>query len=364
MTDEKVVTPVVVNGVPPTGDPKFDGTQAWLAAQAAKRAAAPAPKPEAKPEPKPDAAEAKPEAVEAKPVEPAKASKELASKLAGKETPKVKAWDENATGALRKLGMRDEELPKFEALAAENPWLVGFLDGAQKRITKTDADYAALKAGTREPTPGAQRPLAHEQGDQPGSGQVADLFETVTKKLGEELGDENALLLRQAFGALEAQNNQLREELHGYTRSVQVERQEAEIEAMVQKSRSALREEFPGIDDEARFEAVATELAGMRPSEITPEAITQAMRKAARVVFFDDLKADAQAVAARHDTKRKTRLAETAPGGSTADTDEPVLDEFEISLRSLKMQTAGEPKERISRWVQNQHERRRKANHR
>jgi hypothetical protein len=70
-------------------------------------------------------------------------------------------------------------------------------------------------------------------------------------------------------------------------------------------------------------------------------------------------------VASKLDTKRKTRLAETAPDGATANDEGPVLDEFEISHRALQMQMAKEPQERISRWVQAQHERRRtSAKHR
>lgn len=249
----------------------------------------------------------------------------------------------------------------MQALAAEKPWLGSWLSQLQKVQAKQDADFAALKAGTREPTPGALRPQAHEQGDQPGSGQDADVIEQLTRKLGEELGDDNATLLRQAFQAQAQQIAELREQVGGYTRTVNEERAAAEIEVMVQRSRASLREEFPWIDDDARFEAVASEMAALRPDEITPEGVAASMRKAARIVFFDDVKADAKSVASKLDNQRKSRTSATSPGGAEME-DGPVLDEFEISLRTVQMQGAGEPPERITRWVQQQHERRRKAN--
>jgi hypothetical protein len=357
--------PIVQNGVPTTADPRQAATEKWIAAQEAKRTA-PVKEPKAEPAPKAEAPEEKAEPA------PKASVKDLAAKLAGKEPAPKKAgqWDETATKALSRIGLREQEAAELSELLAEKPWVSGWLDKLQKVQAKQDADYAALKSakadtGTREPTPGTQRPLVQERGDQPGSGQVADLFETLTSKLGEELGDENAKLLRQAFGALQAQNQELREELHGHTRSVQVEREAAEIEVIVQRSRASLREEFPWIDDDARFEAVAAELAGLRPDEVSPDGIKAAMRKAARIVGYDEVRADAAALASKLDTKRKTRSAETAPGGSNAGDDgEPVLDDFEISLRTMKMLEAQEPKERVQRWVQQQHERRRKANRR
>jgi hypothetical protein len=303
---------------------------------------------------------------------PRTAVKDLAAKLAGKPAPEAKtegakasAWDTNATQALRKLGLREDELPKLEALAAENPWLKGFVEGAHRRITKSDADFAALKAkgpeGARGPTPGALRPQAQQQEDQPGGGQVADLFETLTSKLGEELGDENAKLLRQAFGALEAQNNQLREELHGHTRSVQVEREAAEIEVMVQKSRASLREEFPWIDDDERFEAVAAELAGLRPDEVSPDGVTSAMRKAARIVGYDDVRADVAAMASKLDTKRKTRASDTAPNGNGVhDTGQP-LNDYQEFMETARMSNAGMSTEQIQRFVLTNRQRRDRA---
>lgn len=312
----------------------------------------------------------------AKPTDSAAATiKALAAKIAGEDKPKAEAakdapkdkapapWDENATAALRKLGMRDDELPKLQALAAENPWLMGFVDGAQKRITKSDADFAALKAGTREPTPSVQRPLTQESGDQPGSGQVADLFGKLTEKLGEELGDENATLLRQAFGVLEAQNSQLREELHGYTRSVQAERQAAEIEVLVQQSRSALREEFPWMDDEKRFEQVASEMAGMRPESMTPEAVRDTMRKAARVVFYDDVRADAAAVVSKLDNQRKDQAMVTRPNGVLIHDDSPPLTDFEEFRETMKMNDVGMPQSEIQRFVLANREKRLRVQH-
>jgi len=356
--------PIVQNGVPTTSDPRQAATEKWIAAQEAKRAA-PVKEPKSEPEAKSEPAPAEP-AVE----KPKTSAKDLAAKLAGKPDAapkKAGAWDETATKALSRIGLREQEAAELSELLAEKPWVSGWLDKLQKVQAKQDADYAALKSakadtGTREPTPGTQRPLVQERGDQPGSGQVADLFETLTSKLGEELGDENAKLLRQAFGALQAQNHELREELHGHTRSVQVEREAAEIEVMVQKSRASLREEFPWIDDDTRFEAVAAELAGLRPDELSPDGIKSAMRKAARIVGYDEVRADAAALASKLDTRRKTRSAETAPGATHAGDDgEAVLDEFEISLRTMKMLEAQEPKERVQRWVQQQHERRRQA---
>jgi hypothetical protein len=323
-------------------------------------------KPEEPAAEKPAAPEAKPApAAEVVAEKPKTAIKDLAAKLAGKPDAapkKAGAWDENTTKALAKLGLREDEAPKLQALAAENPWLQGFIDGAQKRISKTDADYAALKAGAREPTTkGALRPQAPEQVDQPGSGQVADLFETLTSKLGEELGDENAKLLRQAFGALEAQNNQLREELHGHTRSVQVEREAAEIEVMVQKSRASLREEFPWIDDDERFEAVAAELAGLRPDEVSPDGVTSAMRKAARIVGYDDVRADVAAMASKLDTKRKTRTSETAPNGNGVhDTGQP-LNDYQEFMETARMSNAGMSTEQIQRFVLTNRQRRDRA---
>jgi hypothetical protein len=356
--ETKTETPIVQNGVPPTApDPKWAASQAYFASKAERA------KPAAESEQKPEPAEAQPAAKDEKPDEAPepKAAKSLASKLAGKGEASTSAWDENATRAFSRAGLKESEAAEL----AEKPWAKAWLDKLQKVQAKQDADYAALKAarqeGTREPTPGARSQSAQEQGDQPGSGQVADLFETLTKKLGEELGDDNATLLRQGFDLLRSQNDELRQELRGFTRSAQVARDEAEIEVMVQQSRTSLREEFPWIDDEARFEAVAAEMASMRPSEVSREGVADLMRKAARVVFFDDVRADAKAVASKLDTKRKTRLAETAPDGSNAADDGPVLDEFEISSRTMQMMAANEPKERISRWVQAQHERRRKS---
>jgi len=88
--------------------------------------------------------------------------------------------------------------------------------------------------------------------------------------------------------------------------------------------------------------------------------VAESMRKAARIVGYDILKADAQAVAAKADSKRKDRPGETAPNGSTA-TEGRVLTEYEISEGVLRMQVAGEPADRIRRWTQQQHERRRNA---
>lgn len=353
-----------------SSDPKMAATQAWLAGRAAKAAEAKAPAesaPEAPaekaPAPEPVQAEApeKPEVA----APSSSATKALAAKLSGKQpAPEKGAWNDSATQALKRAGMRDEEVQEMQALAAEKPWFGGWLDKLQKVQAKQDADFAALKAGTREPTSTPARHQAAATGDQPGSGQIADVLEQLTKRFGEELGDENATLLRQVLTGQEQRLADLQQRLDGYTRSVTAEREAAEIEATVQRTRHELREEFPWIDDEAKFEALAREMTALRPDELSPEGIKQSMRKAARIVFFDDVRADAKAVASKLDTKRKNRSAETAPGGNSADQDEAPLGEFEISLRAVKMQAAGEPKERISRWVQAQHERRRKANQR
>lgn len=358
-------TPAAAPTPAPSTEPKpaaFDAAAAraqwiekWKSKPAEEKPAEKAAEPEAKPEPAAEGAADKSKA----------AVKDLAAKLAGKPDAAPKksaAWDENATKALSKLGLRDDEHEKLQALAEANPWLLGFVKGAEKRISKTDADYAALKAGAREPTTkGALRPQAPDQVDQPGSGQVADLFETLTSKLGEELGDENAKLLRQAFGALQAQNQELREELHGHTRSVQVEREAAEIEVMVQKTRASLREEFPWIDDDERFEAVATELAGLRPDEVTPDGVKAAMRKAARIVGYDDVRADAAAMASKLDTKRKTRTSDTAPNGNGVhDAGQPMNDHQEF-METARMSRAGMSQEQIQSFVLNNRQRRARA---
>lgn len=313
-------------------------------------------------EPAPDAAEEP----KAKPA--GDAAKRLAAKLAGKEAPEKEAatpepseWGDAERRALSRTGLKDGEIAELQALSREKSWVGPWLEKLQRVQAKQDADFAALKAGTREPTPGARSQPAQEQGDQPGSGKVADLFERVTAKLADELGDENATLLRQAFGALQQQNDQLRQELHGYARSVTVERQAAEIESMVQKSRSSLREEFPWIDDDARFEAVALEMSALRPDEITPDGVRESMRKAARIVFFDDVKADAASVASKLDNKRKTRTSATAPNGSPVHDDGPPLDDYQVFRKQLQMRDAGIPQDQIIRFVTANQERRLRA---
>ena len=325
---------------------------------------------EEKPAEKPAEPEAKPApTTEDAPDKPKTAVKDLAAKLAGKPDAapkKAGSWDETATKALSRIGLREQEAAELSELLAEKPWVTGWLDKLQKVQAKQDADYAALKsakagAGTREPTPGARGPSAQEQGDQPGSGQVADLFETLTSKLGEELGDENAKLLRQAFGQLEAQNRELREELHGHTRSVQVEREAAEIEVIVQKSRASLREEFPWIDDDERFEAVATELAGLRPDEVTPDGVKAAMRKAARIVGYDDVRADVAAMASKLDTKRKTRTSDTAPNGNGVHDAGQPLNDYQEFMETARMVRAGMSQEQVQSFVLNNRQRRARA---
>lgn len=295
-------------------------------------------------------------------------AKKLAAKLVGKETPAKEAatpepseWGDAERRALARTGLKDSEIGELQALAKEKSWVAPWLEKLQRVQAKQDADFAALKAGTREPTPGARNQPAQEQGDQPGSGKVADLFEQVTAKLADDLGDENATLLRQAFGALQQQNDQLREELHGYARSVTVERQAAEIESMVQKSRSSLREEFPWIDDDARFEAVALEMSALRPDQITPDGVRESMRKAARIVFFDDVKADAASVASKLDSKRKTRTSATAPNGSPAHDDSAPLDDYHVFQKQLQMREAGVPQDQIIRFVKANQEKRLRA---
>lgn len=352
-----------------SSDPGMAATQAWMAKQAAKAVeAAPEEKPEQEPAPKPEQkaeqkAEEKPAGKGAKAVADALLGKKSETKADAKTD--ASGWDETATRSLNRIGLRADEIEDLAALRAEKPWLDKWLGHLQKLQSKQDADYAALKAaraddGTREPTPGARGPSAHQQGDQPGSGQVAELFDQLTDKLGVEIGDENATLLRRTLEVFASQYSALEQKLDGYTRGVQEERQAAEIETMAQRARLALREDFPWLTEDDAFESVAVEMGRMRPDEITPEGVMESMRKAARIVGYDRLLADKQAVASKLDNKRKTRLAETAPNGSSADEGTP-LSEWEISQGIIARQLAGEPRERISSWAQAQHERRRKA---
>lgn len=318
-----------------------------------------------KPEEKPAEKAAEPEAPKAeKPAEPVaekpNAVKGLAAKLAGKPDAATKAagaWDETATRALSRAGLKEAEMAEL----AEKPWAKAWIDKLQKVQAKTDADFAALKAGTREPTPGALRPQAQEQGDQPGSGKVADLLDDLTKSFGEEVGDENAIKLRQFLDRQESRLQELQEKLDGHTRGVQVEREAAEIEVMVQKSRASLREEFPWIDDDSRFEAVATELAGLRPDEVSPDGVTAAMRKAARIVGYDDVRADVAAMASKLDTKRKTRTSDAAPNGNGVhDMGEP-LNDYQEFMETARMSNAGMSTDQIQRFVLNNRQRRDRA---
>ena len=353
-------------------DTQHASTMAWLATQTAKEAppaAPPAKEPKAPVEavgPADDGAEAAEPAPAAEPK--TDAVKALAAKLA---KPKADAapvedkarWDDSATDALQRLGLRSDEMPKLAELTEQNPWLKGFIDGAVKRQSKVDADFAALRSkdpGAREPTSGARGPSAQEQRDQPGSGQVADVAEALIKGFGEELGDDNATHLRQVLSGYDSQIQELKQELRGFAQSAQAQNQAAEIEVMAQGARRALRDDFPWMDDETRFEAVAAEMAGLRPDEITPQGVLESMRKAARIVGYDDLRSDAEAVVSKLDNTRKTRLASTSPNGSSA-SEGKVLSEYEISLGIVTRMNAGEPKARIDSWAQQQHARRRNA---
>jgi len=369
MADQETQTSAPVTPAAPTAPSTpvvgFDAQAAkaaWLAKWTAKPEEKAAEKPAEPAAPKAD----KPDEPVAE--KPKTSVKDLAAKLAGKDTEPEKpgAWTETATKALSRIGLREQEAAELREFLDGKSWGAGWRDKLQKLQSKQDADYAALKSakadtGTREPTPGARGPSAQEQGDQPGSGQVADLFETLTSKLGEELGDENAKLLRQAFGALQAQNQELREELHGHTRSVQVEREAAEIEVMVQKSRASLREEFPWIDDDERFEAVATELAGLRPDELSPDGVKSAMRKAARIVGYDDVRADAAALASKLDSKRKTRTSDTAPNGNGVHDAGQPLNDYQEFMETARMSNAGMSPEQIQSFVLNNRQRRARA---
>lgn len=337
--------------------------QAWLAAQEAKQQAAEPAKP-AEPEPKEPAAEAPAEKPKA---ETGSAAKRAAAAILGKKTQNEETlsadgddwWNDDASRALQRTGMRDEEMAELRKF----PWAKGWLEALRKRQSETDRAFADVKAKAetqRAPTPTAAGTTRADVGDQPGSA-GSDLFDRLTKTLGDELGDDNAKLLREAFDAQGREIAALKERLEGHTRAIEEERAADQIEAHAQAARVALRGEFPWLDEDGRFEDVAREMGALRPEQMTREGIREAMRKAARIVFYDEVRQDAQAAEQRRSNSRKDRLAESAPNGSTA-ADGPILDEYEISVGIMSRLSAGESTEAAHRWAHDQRKRRKAAN--
>lgn len=302
--------------------------------------------------------------------------RKAAEKLAGikreQKSDDSAALSEDYTRALKRTGMRDTEVEEVASLIREKPWMRGWLDGLAKSQSKQDSDFAALKArvaeGAREPTPqtdespDAQDHLAPDQGDQPGSVQFADLIEQTAEKFGEELGADNAKLLRDVFGALQGHNAALERRIseldgrfEGYANSLEQEKAAAEFENHVQRARHSLREDFPWIDDDAAFDRVVDEMTAI-PTGAAPDEVRASMEKAARIAFFDEVKADVRAASSRLDNSRKTRLAETAPGSSLSSPDR-VLSMQEIQNEVVGMIGRGEDGDRIKAWQQRQFER-------
>lgn len=310
------------------------------------------------------------EAPEAPPAEkPAESASERLTKHLekGGEEPPASGWDDTARNALKRAKLKDGEIEELEQLIEEKPWLRGWVDGLQKAQSDTDdviADLRAKAQGSREPTPTAEKPTAEQDplsagGDQPGSGEVADLLQRVTEELGGELGDDNAGLLRDLVKAVRSETQSeisaLRSQLDGHTRAVESERGAAEFGQLVERARHDLRDEFPWISDDSGFERVVDEMT-KRPTHATPEAVKEGMRAAAKVAFFDELREDARGAAARLDNHRKERLAATAPNTAPIEPDRP-RSEREISLGIMEMMDSGAPAEQIEAWALRQRRR-------
>jgi hypothetical protein len=123
------------------------------------------------------------------------------------------------------------------------------------------------------------------------------------------------------------------------------------VRNLIDGARASLRDQFPQLDDPAKLEQVQAEMGAhlAKYQDKTPtERANLAMRDAARVLFFDELRAsEAGKALASH--KRKMSSQPTPPSGRTTGPRVMSASEREDALLDAIFRGDGEAKERIMR---------------
>lgn len=120
---------------------------------------------------------------------------------------------------------------------------------------------------------------------------------------------------------------------------------------LIDGARASLRDQFPQLDDPAKMEQVQAEMGvhlAKYQDKTPPERANLAMRDAARVLFFDELRAsEAGKALASH--KRKMSSQPTPPSGRTTGPRVMSASEREDALLDAIFRGDGEAKERLMR---------------
>lgn len=288
-------------------------------------AGAPAPK-----EQEPSAEPAKAEAKEEEQAEAATAGSD-----AGKETEvETKAesdpeWEKACT-ALKLDGVPDavlEGLDRAEALK--------WASKAKERQAKTANELRAkaekikeLEAGVT--TPKTESPRAPTvNGDDP------------LKAIRETFGDEVAAPLAAWMESQRSENSELKQRLE----LVESER----VRGLIDGARASLREQFPQLDDPEKVAEAQTEMARHldKYADLPPhERAQKAMRDAARVLWFDELKAT-EAGKALASYRKKMGAQPTPPNGKTPTQKPMTREQREDALLDAIFRGDGEEKKRL-----------------
>ncbi len=217
---------------------------------------------------------------------------------------------------------------------------------AKERQTKTAQELKSRAERIKELESGVTTPKTETKGTQPqGPTDFGD--DPELKAIRDALGDEIAAPLAKLIERRTAKATEAEKRYEDRIAQLEAEH----VRNLVDGARASLKEQFPQLDDPAKLEEVHAEMAAHLPKyqDLAPaERAKMAMRDAARVVLFDDVKAS-EAGKALASYRKRIGSQPTPPNGKTPTPKAMTAAEREDALLDAIFKGDAEAKERLMR---------------